>query len=181
MSPDFSPKTIDILAKRAAFYCSNPNCKVATVAPNSNSNKTVIIGEAAHIYGARPNSARFKHQMTDHARSEITNGVWLCRNCHKKVDRDETKYPPETLFKWREQHETSIENQLGKAPLLSNDHLSDSTFSILKGYPPIIKRIIIDKPVGWEFRLTAEFMRHFNTPYFRQLDDLRSGLYTRTT
>ena len=46
-------------------------------------------------------------------------------------------------------------------------------------YPPIVKRIIIDKPNGWEYRLTAELMKFLNTPLFRKLKDLKNGLYIR--
>ena len=38
---------------------------------------------------------------------------------------------------------------------------------------------MIDKPVGWEWRLTAELMRHLNRPFFRKIKDLRDGLYVK--
>ncbi len=42
MRPDFSKATIDTLAKRAAFKCSNPDCRIATVGPNDNINKSTL-------------------------------------------------------------------------------------------------------------------------------------------
>lgn len=39
MSPDFNQKTVDVLAKRAGYVCSNPDCRVSTVGPNSNEKK----------------------------------------------------------------------------------------------------------------------------------------------
>lgn len=98
MIPDFSPKTIDTLAKRAGYLCSNPDCRARTVGPNSEPDKATIIGEAAHIYGARPGAVRFNPKMTDVARAEITNGIWLCRNCHKIIDRDPDDHPFDLLF-----------------------------------------------------------------------------------
>ncbi len=70
-APDFSKKTIDILSKRAAFICSNPDCRASTVGPNSDPNKSTLIGEAAHIFGARPKSKRYKLEMTDDLPPEL--------------------------------------------------------------------------------------------------------------
>ena len=105
--------TIDVLAKRAGFLCSKPDCRVATVGPNTNAEKATTIGEAAHIYGARPDAARFNDAMTDQARAEITNGIWLCRNCHKLIDADAQKFSAKMLFAWREEHEAFVAQQMG--------------------------------------------------------------------
>jgi len=43
----------------------------------------------------------------------------------------------------------------------------------------LVRRIILDKPDGWEWQLTAEMMRFLNGPVFRRYRDLREGLYTR--
>jgi hypothetical protein len=179
MSPDFSNETVETIAKRAAFKCSNPDCRVNTIGPDSVETKTVKIGEAAHIFGARKGAKRFNPEMTDVARAEITNAIWLCRNCHKIIDTDERKYTHNLLFKWREIHEEYITSQLGtKTDLLiyeeQKTHLEE-----FKIYHPIIKRIIIDKPKAWEYQLTAELLRTLNKPLFRKLKDLRSGLYLK--
>ncbi len=179
MSPDFSKKTVETIGKRAAFKCSNPDCRVNTIGPDSVETRTIKIGEAAHIYGARKGAKRYNPEMTDVARSEITNAIWLCRNCHKIIDTDEKKYTQKLLFKWREIHEEYITSQLGsKTDQLiyeeQKTHLEE--FDI---YHPIIKRIIIDKPDAWEFQLTAELMRILNKPLFRKLEDLRNGLYLK--
>jgi hypothetical protein len=179
MHPDFSKKTVDTLAKRAAFKCSNPDCRVSTVGPNSDEKKSTIIGEAAHIYGARPNSKRYSPNMTDAARAEITNSIWLCRNCHKLIDTDEQKYASNILFAWREQHEKYTQSELGSATDRIQFEEQTSKLSLFQNYPPIIRRIVIDKPDGWEFRLTAELMRFLNRPLFRRIEDLRDGLYVK--
>ena len=179
MLPDFSKKTIDTIARRAAFKCSNPDCRVSTVGPNSDSQKSTLIGEAAHILGARPNSKRYRSNMTDAARAEITNSIWLCRNCHKLIDTDDKKYTSDILFAWRELHERHIQSELGNSTDRIQFEEQTSKLSAFKNYPPLIRRIIIDKPDGWEWRLTAELMRHLNSPLFRRIDDLRNGLYVK--
>lgn len=180
MSPDFSKNTIDTLAKRAAFMCSNPDCRILNVGPNFDPKKSTKLGEAAHIYGARIGSKRYTHTMTDPARAEITNSIWLCRNCHKLIDTDEHKYSANILFAWREKHEGYIASSLGNSTDLILYEEQNSSLKDFHNYPPLIKRIIIDKPDGWEYRLTAELMRFLNDPLFRQLNDLKDGLYLKS-
>lgn len=180
MKPFFNKKTIDVLAKRAAFKCSNPDCRISTVGPNVDPQKTTIIGEAAHIFGARLGAKRYNHQMTDTTRAEITNSIWLCRNCHKLIDTDEQKYSSDLLFAWREQHEKYIQSRLGNATDKILFKKLSTALLLFKDFPPLIRRIVIDKPDGWEWRLTAELMRYLNRPLFRKIDDLHNGLYTKS-
>jgi hypothetical protein len=43
--------------------------------------------------------------MTPAERADIANAIWLCRGCARRVDRDETAYPPELLRQWRAEAE----------------------------------------------------------------------------
>ena len=176
-APDFSKPTIETLAKRAAYRCTNPDCRSATVGPNTNPAKATLIGEAAHIYGARPASKRYRSAMTDAARAEITNGIWLCRNCHKLIDTDDQRYTATILFEWREIHERFTLGELGNATDRLIAEQIESRLTQFEGAPPIARRIVIDKPPGWEWRLTAELLRHQVTPILRKLNDLDEGLY----
>lgn len=180
MNPDFNKTTVDTIAKRASYKCSNPDCRINTIGPSSNPNKSTKIGEAAHIYGARAGSKRYKEAMSDTIRSQITNAIWLCRNCHKLIDTDESRYSSNLLFGWRQEHDEFVLSTLGNRTDSIIFQEQQSILSQLKGYPPIIKRIIIDKPEGWEFSLTAQLMRHLNIPKFRQLSDLKNGLYLKS-
>lgn len=179
MIPDFNKKTVDTVAKRAGFICSNPDCRIKTVGPNTSPDKSTIIGEAAHIYGARPNSKRYFPVMTDSARAEITNAIWLCRNCHKLIDGDEKKYTSELMFSWRELHEEYVLSELGNNTALIENEQLQLVLNQFKGYPAIIRRIVRDKPVGWEYRLTAELLRFLNEPGLRKLKDLNNNLYLK--
>jgi len=76
LKPDFNKTTIEVLAKRAGYFCSNPDCRVRTVGPNKDPNKATNLGEAAHIFGAREKAKRYKPAMTDEARASITNGIF---------------------------------------------------------------------------------------------------------
>lgn len=105
MAPEFSRVVADTLAKRAGLMCSNVECRTVTAGPAEAADKAISIGEAAHIFGARQGAARYRDDMTDVSRAEVTNGIWLCCNCHKLVDSDASRYPPDLLFRWRTLHE----------------------------------------------------------------------------
>ena len=68
-APDFIKKIVEVLAKRVRFQCSNCDCGVQTVGPNSDPEKATTIGEAAHIMGAKLGSARYDDVGCD-ARSD---------------------------------------------------------------------------------------------------------------
>ena len=106
--PDFLDKTKQTLANRAGQVCSNPDCRTPTSGPHSDESKAVNLGEAAHIKAARTNQARYDPNMTDEDRRSISNGIWLCRECARKIDLDEAQYPAELLMKWKETHENWI-------------------------------------------------------------------------
>jgi hypothetical protein len=106
--PDFPEKTKQTLAKRAGQVCSNPDCKHPTSGPHSAEDRAVNLGEAAHIRAARRGQARYEPDMTDEQRRHISNGIWLCTICAKKIDTDEAKYPVTLLLQWKTKHEEWI-------------------------------------------------------------------------
>ena len=104
---DFSARTKEILAKRVAFCCSNPNCGIKTVGPNSKSDTFTNIGIAAHITAAAKGGPRYNCFLTPEQRSSEMNGIWLCQNCAHLIDVDIEKYPETLLRKWKQIAENS--------------------------------------------------------------------------
>ena len=103
---DFSLKDIRTLWQRVGGKCSNPNCRKETVGPNTDPGKGVLVGQAAHIVGACPNSGpRHDSTLPKGERKKIENGIWLCNNCARLIDVDEKKYTVELLKKWKEEAE----------------------------------------------------------------------------
>jgi hypothetical protein len=93
-----------------------------------------------------------------------------------QIDADENRFTSDVLFAWREQHERFVLSELGDS---ADRILSERQEAILQpfaSYPPLVRRIVIDKPNGWEWKLTAELLRYLNAPLFRRLSDLREGL-----
>lgn len=108
---DFSARTVMILYKRAGGKCCR--CGAATFGPDSNPNKSVNIGQAAHIAAAAPLGPRYDEKMSAEERSSATNGMWLCSNCHDIIDRDVKEYPTAKLKKMKREAEESARRRVG--------------------------------------------------------------------
>lgn len=170
---------METLAKRAANWCSNPECRALTSGPSDAPEKAINIGEAAHIYGAKKGAARYRADMTDASRSEITNGIWLCRNCHKLIDNDPSRFSAEFLFEWRNIHENYVIERIGT----TNDNLR-LRLAAKEALPfaedtPHARQIIHDRPDFWEYSLTAELLRDYLRGPLRKWRDLQRGLYVK--
>lgn len=179
VAPDFSSKDIETLSKRAALRCSNPECLKLTTGPNSDPAKITNIGEAAHIFGSRPGSARHDIAMSDQERATISNAIWLCKDCHGLADRDPIRYPASVLLIWKERHERRNIQEIG----LSNESIRLEIFeqeiAELREIPAFSKQLIRDRPLHWEYMLTAELLDFYLKPALTKADDLRRGVYTK--
>lgn len=114
--------------------------------------------------------------MTDEERSDPTNGIWLCRICHKKVDADPAAYPSGLLFEWKRAHEARVLSQLGRA----SDMRIKVQERLLIDFPGIgylAEQTILEKPPHWEYKLTAQLLRQFLDPLQDRLRYLSSGFY----
>ena len=88
MRDDFSKATVDLLAKRAGYLCSNPECGILTVGAAPTADKSMIVGVAAHITAASPGGPRYDPTLTPEERRHHSNGIWLCEIHGKAVDSD---------------------------------------------------------------------------------------------
>jgi hypothetical protein len=108
---DFSAVTRRFLAERAAYICSNPDCRSNTIGPHSDPGRSLNTGIAAHICGAARGGPRYDPNQTPEERMSIANGIWLCARCSRLVDTDELLYPAERLRQWRVEHERWVSGQ----------------------------------------------------------------------
>jgi hypothetical protein len=98
------------VAERAAYICSNPECRDSTIEPHSDPEKSLKTGEAAHIRAASPGGPRYDATQTPEERSSIQNAIWLCTKCSTIIDKDESRYPVVLLLGWKQTHEDWLRN-----------------------------------------------------------------------
>ena len=85
-------------------------CKTLLVDPDNPS--LGCIGENAHIYGEKSDAARYDASKDDSYVNSEANLIFLCCNCHTKVDNDATLFPVELLFDLKSKHEQWVVEQL---------------------------------------------------------------------
>lgn len=104
---NFTCKTKELLAKRAAYRCSNPHCRRYTVGASTLPNKVIQIGVAAHITAAAPGGPRFDPSLSKEQRKSPENGIWLCPSCASMIDQDILYFTVERLLTWKRDAEFS--------------------------------------------------------------------------
>jgi hypothetical protein len=113
---EFPKSVVEALAKRAAYICSNPDCRASTIAPSpDDESKFIYIGKAAHVTAASSGGPRFDETMSPEERSAIGNGIFLCSNCADMIDKIEGRdYPVASLLRWKDEHESWASQNLNK-------------------------------------------------------------------
>jgi len=109
-----SAGTKNILAMRSGNRCALPDCGQA-LAFDSDDGSPLTVGEAAHIAGRRPGSARHDPEMNDRERDAVANLVYVCRNCHRRIDQDVESYSVERLHGIKASHEAKVKAAMDAA------------------------------------------------------------------
>lgn len=110
---NFSPNTVKKIAFEAHLFCSNPTCCRFT-AYSTTSGKPRAIAEAAHINAASVAGPRPSTIYTDEDLKSTSNGIWLCKICHDKVDDDPSFYTETMLREWKKAHSEFVQQLVGK-------------------------------------------------------------------
>lgn len=106
---NFSQATRRLVAERAGYRCSFPNCNQLTVGPSNDPNNSSKIGVAAHIYSAAVSGKgpRGTGQLSESELKSIQNAIWLCSNHASLIDKHRgDDYPVDKLHSYKTLHET---------------------------------------------------------------------------
>jgi hypothetical protein len=124
---EFPAATKRVLASRVGTRCSNADCQRTTSGPNSDPEKAINIGVAAHITAAAPGGPRYDAGLSEEERKSAQNGIWLCQTCAKLIDNDAERYPSELLREWkRGAEERALASVSGATSTLGEVGLSSS-------------------------------------------------------
>lgn len=111
---DFTQAVKEKLYKSVCGKCCNCGCSTTGVSDGKKDTQILSIGEAAHICAASPNGPRYDENMSREERISIENGIWLCSNCHKIIDKDETTYTVDKLRTMKNKAEREALRNIGK-------------------------------------------------------------------
>lgn len=117
---DFTRPTVDKLAKRAGYLCSNPHCRIPTIGAAQGHDGIINTGVAAHITAASVGGPRYDASLTKEQRRDQLNGIWMCQDHGKLVDSDEEHFTVPMLREWKTSAErASFEALLFGRPALA--------------------------------------------------------------
>lgn len=111
---NFPRSVAEKLARQVAYICSNPECRVQTVGSTASGSSVTSIGVAAHICAASIGGPRYDIHQSLAERTSESNGIWLCNNCSRKVDNDESAFTVTVLRAWKAQATAASKSRLGK-------------------------------------------------------------------
>lgn len=113
---EFDDKTKTIIAQRAGYRCSYPNCGRTLIGPGQTNHEHINIGEVAHIYSAVEKGPRTRGGLSNEELKRSENGIYLCRSHHRIIDRkaNSSKYTSDMLSRMKSKHEFLISAELGE-------------------------------------------------------------------
>lgn len=85
----------------AGHRCSNPTCRKHIYSWDKESDEVTCLAEACHIYPARPGGPRYNPKIEDSFITTKANGLCLCLDCHKIIDKNPITYNVDKLFGWK--------------------------------------------------------------------------------
>jgi len=139
MRDDFDRVTKEVLARRVAHRCSNPECRKLTSGPQTDPTKSLNIGVAAHITAAAPGGPRYAISLSPQERKAINNGIWLCQNCAKIIDSDEARFSADTLRTWKRMAEEAARMEVESSSQFDTDNIITASYKPL--YRTLFNRV----------------------------------------
>ncbi|HAS84223.1 MAG TPA: HNH endonuclease [Verrucomicrobia bacterium] len=126
-----------ILAMRSGNRCAFPGCPRELTVNSPGGNAPVSTGQAAHIRGEQPGTARYDAYMTDDERNGYSNLIYLCSDHHTQIDKQESDFSVDRLFTIKTEHETKVRGAMVAA-------FADVAFPELQEATAWIKSVPVD-------------------------------------
>jgi len=147
MSSNISNKDQKLLCLRSGNRCAFPGCNIILTKDETIGDKESIIGDMAHIEGARTDAARYNPNMTDRERNPYRNLILLCKNHHKIIDDQPQEYSVQKLREIKDKHEKWIEESTKKEILnITFEELNIVTKYLVSGQSEMLDTYNIISP-----------------------------------
>lgn len=109
---NFAARIKRIVAERAGFLCSYPNCDRRTIGPGAENDETSNSGTAAHIFSAAVDGPRGQGILSEEELKHSDNAIWLCRDHGTLIDNNRgDMFPPQLLLSYKQMHEARIAHE----------------------------------------------------------------------
>jgi len=108
----YKAQTLKLLWGRAAGRCAMPDCRIELYAEGEDYDPVCVIGEMGHIAASSNAGPRANAKLTSRERDCYQNLILLCRNCHRKIDVLQGRYPSDRLLELRTNHEAWVRTAL---------------------------------------------------------------------
>jgi hypothetical protein len=110
---DFPWRVRKLIAERAGYRCSKPDCRRTTLGPGAGPADVARIGVACHIHSAEPGGPRGRGGLSLEQLQAASNGIWLCADHGRLIDTNQGRgYPPQLLRGWRQLHEAYLAQEM---------------------------------------------------------------------
>lgn len=111
-SRSYSSKTLKILFAQSGNLCAYPECTNNIIEPATEQSDDQVIGQVCHIHALSEQGPRGKAGLTAKELNSPENLILLCPTHHAIVDGQHESYPAEKLKKWKQNHESRIQESL---------------------------------------------------------------------
>ena len=101
-----------LLAHRSGDRCAFPGCPRTLTIDSPSGGEPAATGEAAHIRGENPNSARYDAAITEEDRDSYHNLIYLCRDHHTQIDRQVADFSVDRLLAIKTEHEKKVRDAM---------------------------------------------------------------------
>ncbi len=110
---DFPRRVRRLIAERAGYRCSKPDCRRQTLGPGAGPQDVACIGTACHIHAAAPGGPRGTGGLAFEQLQSVSNGIWLCADHARLIDTNHGRgYPAPLLRGWRQLHEAFLVHEM---------------------------------------------------------------------
>lgn len=116
---DFTKPTLRLMAQRAGYICSYPDCRQLTIGPSDDRKSGLtMVGVGAHITAASSGGPRYDGSLTPEERASEANGIWMCQLHGKQIDDNASRHTAIDLKRWKSQHQEWVFARIASADSL---------------------------------------------------------------